>query len=263
MRLLQPISVQGAVIIPGAGEFVYATAQITRNSDGGARLPANVHTKLATTDWAASMDQLQATLPGIRNASLIVCWFGNDLRAGNCQIRPGVDNKAKVTQPLTWYASGLSRAEAYLVSEIDGRAAYGGTSSDQTVFAAIKDLRARGIGVTLTPFILMDVPNANGLPNPYAPASEQPVYPWRGRITCDPAPGVDGSPDQTSAAATQLSAFIGTAQTTDFSITNERVIYGGPNEWSYRRFILHNAYLAKAAGGVDTFLIGTEMRGLA
>ncbi|ODN72443.1 hypothetical protein A6302_00189 [Methylobrevis pamukkalensis] len=37
--------------------------------------------------------------------------------------------------------------------------------------------------------------------------------------------------------------------------------YGG-SEWSYRRMILHYATLCDAAGGVDCFLVGSEMRGL-
>ncbi len=254
--------VQGAVIIPGAGEFVYSTAQVTRDGSGGARLPENVNTKLAATNWAASMDQLQTTLPGIRNASLVVSWFGNDLRAGNCELRPGVEIASKITRPLTWNVAGVSRAEAYVVSTHDGRPAYGGTPSDQTVVAAIKDLKARGIGVGLTPFIMMDIPAENALPDPYTMAPAQPVYPWRGRITCDPAPGVSGSPDKTAEAAAQLAAFIGTAQVSDFSVAGESVRYSGPDEWGYRRFILHHAHLAKAAGGVDTFVIGSELRGL-
>jgi hypothetical protein len=40
------------------------------------------------------------------------------------------------------------------------------------------------------------------------------------------------------------------------------VSYSGPSEWSYSRFILHCAALCKAAGGVDGFVIGSEMRGL-
>ena len=35
-----------------------------------------------------------------------------------------------------------------------------------------------------------------------------------------------------------------------------------PSDWGYRRFILHYAHLAASAGGVDAFLIGTELRGL-
>ncbi|MGE0024616.1 MAG: glycoside hydrolase/phage tail family protein, partial [Hyphomicrobium sp.] len=38
--------------------------------------------------------------------------------------------------------------------------------------------------------------------------------------------------------------------------------YAGPDEWSFRRMELHNAWLAKAAGGVGAFVIGTELRGL-
>ena len=38
--------------------------------------------------------------------------------------------------------------------------------------------------------------------------------------------------------------------------------YTGPDEWKYRRFILHNAALCKLVGGVSAFCIGSEMRGL-
>ena len=44
-------------------------------------------------------------------------------------------------------------------------------------------------------------------PIPRAPGATQPPYPWRGRITCDPAPGLPGSPDGTAAAAAQVAAF--------------------------------------------------------
>jgi hypothetical protein len=40
------------------------------------------------------------------------------------------------------------------------------------------------------------------------------------------------------------------------------VTYSGPNEWSYRRFILHQAALCVAGGGVESFLIGSELIGL-
>ena len=107
----------------------------------------------------------------------------------------------------------------------------------------------------------MDVPSDNTLSDPYSDASSQPPYPWRGRITCDPAPGEAGSPDKTSACATQVAGFVGAAQAGHFAIAGESVSYTGPAEWSFRRFILHYAHLCKAAGGVDAFLIGSEMRG--
>jgi hypothetical protein len=68
--------------------------------------------------------------------------------------------------------------------------------------------------------------------------------------------------DKTAAAATQVTTFFGTATPAHFGIAGSEVTYSGPNEWSYRRFVLHLAKLSVAAGGVDGFVIGSEMRGL-
>jgi hypothetical protein len=111
------------------------------------------------------------------------------------------------------------------------------------------------------PFVMMDIPHGNGLNDPYG-GDEQGAYPWRGMITASKAPGVEGSPDKTSEAADQVADFVGTAEPGDFSLFGDTVVYGGPDEWSYRRFILHYAKLCAAAGGVDAFLIGSELRGL-
>lgn len=249
-------------LIPGAGEFVYATDAIARKAGATVNAAENVHTLQGGSDFDVAIDQLQASLPNCGSVSLVVGWFGTDLRAGECQIRPGVDAADKVTAPLTWQVGGVVRATAHVVSQIEGRGAYGGTPSDATVVGAIQDLHARGLAVTLAPFLFMDVPAGNALPDPYTGAVAQPAYPWRGRITIDPAPQQTGSPDKTAAAATQVAAFLGTAAISDFAILDDQVIYSGPDEWSYRRFILHYAHLAAAAGGVDAFIIGSEMRGL-
>ena len=55
---------------------------------------------------------------------------------------------------------------------------------------------------------MMDIPAGNALPDPWTGAASQPAYPWRGRITCDPAPGQPGSPEGTAAAAAQVDAFL-------------------------------------------------------
>jgi hypothetical protein len=254
--------VRAVTLIPGAGEFVLAQEPVARKLSAASSVAENVHTRQGGTDWAVSLDQLEATLPNVTSVNLIVGWFGTDLRAGSCEIRPGVDAVDKVTEPLVWSVAGVTRGSAHLVSQVDGRAAYGGTPSDETVVAAIQDLKARGYSVTLTPFLFMDVPAGNTLTDPYTGASGQPAYPWRGRITITPAPGQPGSPDKTSAAALQVAAFAGLADVADFAIDGETVTYSGPAEWSYRRFILHYAHLAEAAGGVDAFVIGTEMKGL-
>ncbi len=255
-------SVRGTVLIPGSGEFVYSPTSVARRVGSVQSEPENTHTKQGTTDWEVAVDQLEATLPNARSTSLVVSWFGSDLRAHQCLVRPAVDSADKETVPLQWSVCGLTRGFAPLVSSHAGRPAYGGTPSDQTVVAAIRDLKARGHSVTVTPFVLMDIPFGNDLTNPYTGASSQPAYPWRGRITVSPAPGQPASPDKTVAAATQISAFVGTASPGDFTIAGESVIYTGPAEWTLRRMVLHYAKLAVAAGGVDAFIIGSELRGL-
>ena len=254
--------IRAVAVIPGSGEFAYATEPVTRDGAGGIRVPENVNTRQAATNWAASMEQLAATLPNTKSASLIVSWFGTDLRAGHCEVRPGVERAAKDTRPLRWRVAGQSRATAHIVSQRDGRPAYGGTPSDQTVISALRDLKARGIKPVLTPFVLMDIGDGNGLPDPYSDSGVQPAYPWRGRITVAPAAGRPGSPDKRAEAAAQVARFVGRAAVGDFAVSGEEVRYSGPAEWSLRRLVLHYAHLAKAAGGVDAFVIASELRGL-
>ncbi|WP_088348512.1 MULTISPECIES: glycoside hydrolase/phage tail family protein [Rhodomicrobium] len=256
--------VRGMTLIPAAGEFAYHPGEVRVDAGGGGSYSENRHTTLGPSDFAVSMDQLQATLPNCGAISLFSAWFGSDLRCGACEIKPKVDShdKGEGTTPISWGVAGLTRAAAEAVSTHGVRPAYGGTPSDKTIIAAIADLSARGFDVIFTPFLLMDIPEANGLADPYTGGADQPAFPWRGRITCDPAPGEIGSPDQTSAAQAQIDAFVGTAAPADFSIAGGAVIYSGPDEWSYRRFILHCAELCAAAGGVDAFVIGSEMRGL-
>lgn len=253
--------VRGVVLIPGSGEFVYATTPVAQRFFDADNATENAHTNQGPADLPVALDQLQTTLPGVTSVSLIVSWFGDDLRAGECRLRPGVEQSDKVTTPLQWSVAGLDRASAYLVSRREGRPAYGGTPSDETVVAAIAELRARGLSVTLTPFILMDVAPGNGLADPYG-GGAQAAYPWRGRITVSPAAGQPASPDKSAAAAAQVSAFVGTATAADFHLSGTSVVYTGPAEWSFRRMVLHHAFLAKAAGGVDAFVIGSELRGL-
>jgi hypothetical protein len=74
----------------------------------------------------------------------------------------------------------VTRDDAQLVSSVDGRPAYGGTPSDQSVRDLIAELKARGLKITLYPFLVMDIAAGNTLTNPWTGASPQPDYPWRG-----------------------------------------------------------------------------------
>jgi hypothetical protein len=184
----------------------------------------------------------------------------------HCRIQPRAEVAAKQTSPLVWSVNGVTRSSAVLVStDAEGRPIYGGTPADSGVVQAIQEIKARGLRVTFYPFILMDVPAGNDLPNPYSDhASEvgQPAFPWRGRITLSIAPGMNGSPDGTAAAAGEVAAFFGSAQPDDFAVSGTTVSWTGGEDWGLRRMILHYAHLCQAAGGVDAFLIGSEMRGV-
>ena len=238
---------RAVTLIPGATEFGYETSPVVRVLGPGQSAPENRHVTSAATNVIASLDDLQAMCPNLERVAIVVAWFGNDLRAGNCIVQPRVDNAIKVTSGGTWSVAGLGRGSAAVVSSVDGRPAYGGTPSGDSVRHLIAELKARGLKITLYPFLMMDVPDGNTLTDPWTGASPQPPYPWRGRITCSPAPGVSGSPDGTAVAATQIANF--------FSA-------GGTSGWNYRRMILHYANLAVSCGGVDAFLIGSELKAL-
>jgi GTA TIM-barrel-like domain/Putative phage tail protein len=248
-------------IIPGSTEFGYDTTVVQRQIATGRYEPENAHVSAERTDWSVAIDQLQGAARHLEMASLVVAWFGTDLRCGMCEIKPGVDNADKITKGSTWKVSGVARAAAHEVSVIDGTPAFGGTPSDAAVKRAIADLKARGLKVMFYPFVLMDVAQGNLLPDPYG-GPAQGAYPWRGRITANLAPGRPGTPDQTAAAGAEIASFVGTATPAQFAATTDSVTYSGPAQWSYRRMILHYATLCAAAGGVDAFLIGSELRGL-
>jgi len=163
---------------------------------------------------------------------------------------------------MPWRVAGLDRDAAEFVRYKGGRPVYGATPADDAVIEAIRHLKESGKRVMFYPFILMDQLSGNGLPDPWSDAGNQPRLPWRGRITLNVAPDRQGSPDQTAAADTQVATFFGQARASDFAVNRGTVSYHGPQEWGMRRFILHYAALCKAAGGVASFCIGSEMRGL-
>jgi len=268
-------------LIPGSGEFVYGTDIYTlQNASGsvlnnffpggsftnlagdtlslpsrsGDRISAqnmNMHNQTGKSDFVRSIKQLIAFQPNLDAITLVVGWFGDDLRIGECQIKPMVEYKDRdgVVTPREWNVAGYVRSDADIPQvgrDNEGNPIYGGTPSDDVVIEAIQWLKARGIRVIFYPFTFMHIESGNVLPNPYsdnAATLGQPVFPWRGRITCSPAAGYAGTVDKTAAAATQVGTF--------FTRT-----------WGYNRFIEHYAQLCADAGGVDAFIIGTEMVGM-
>ena len=274
--------VRAVALMPGTGEFALSTEVVAAGAVGGPATlpalpgalmpalsaalgsgrPANVNTGAGATDLAVSLDQLQTELPECRSVLLVVSWFGDDLRCGECAVRPKVENATDAPW-RNWKVCGLARAEAQEVPRLDGRAVYGGTPSDKSVLEAIAALRDAGQDVVFYPFLLMEQLAGNSLPNPWTGGIGQPVLPWRGRITASVAPGQPGTPDRSHQAEIEVDAFFGEAQPHHFSISGGEIAYSGPSDdWGYRRFILHYAWLAKLSGGVDAFCVGSELRGL-
>ena len=214
-------------MIPGSGEFAYATEPVSQTFGIGRSVSENVHTLSGRTDWEVALDQMQEALPNVGAVSLVVSWFGTDLRAGHCEIRPGVESQSKATEPVVW-GWGARRDGRTVVSQKDGRPAYGGTPSDESVIEAIPDLKAAGNARrpdTVHPDGCRGRQRARQSVCTWLKQAE---YPWRGRITVDPAAGVPDSPDKTAAAATQVASFVGTAGPCDFAIVGGEVVYSGP-----------------------------------
>ncbi|WP_062208213.1 glycoside hydrolase/phage tail family protein [Aureimonas sp. AU12] len=264
-EVLRPVGeleegVRAITVIPGATEHGLDPLTVRETlRPGEDRLP-NRNILHAGNDITASLNELTALCPRLERVALVVSWFADDLRAGRASVRPGVEIGAR-RESVAWNVGGTERDGARLVSRSDGGPAYGGTPSDAGVVRAIQMLRARGLKVTHYPFLLMDVPADNALTDPYGEA-RQAAYPWRGRMTLDTAPGRAGSADGTAGARAEIARFVGTARPEHFTVSALGVRYGGPAEWSYRRMVLHQAHLARFAGGVDAFVIGSEMRGL-
>ncbi|SFZ85869.1 Putative phage tail protein [Devosia enhydra] len=240
---LEP-QIRAVTVIPGATEFGYDPSPRVRLLGPGATGNENTHQSASLSDWTLSLDELQALCPNLERVALVVAWFGSDLRAGHCTISPKVEASDRTVTGLGWSVAGLTRGTAPVVSQFAGGPAYGGTPSDQSVRAAIADLRARGLSVTLYPIVLMDIAAGNTLPNPYTGEAGQPAHPWRGRITCDPAPGRAGSPEGSGAVETQIAQLV-----------------GGTGDWGLRRIVRHYASLAGEAGA-DALVIGSELVGL-
>lgn len=266
-EVLRPVGdlhrrIRSVALLPGSTEFGLSPGLVTRAATPGVTQSLNRNMLHGESDLVASLDELQALCPNLEEVAVIVTWFGDDLRAGACTLRPKVADDASDGWSQGWKVSGLTRGEAGLVSMVDGARSYGGTPSDRSVAECIAEIRRRGLRVALYPFLMMDIAPGNALANPYG-GTGQPPFPWRGRITCHPAPGAAGSVDRTATARAQVVAFCGGAAAGNFPVAGGEVGFSGfAGDWGYRRFVLHYAHLAAAAGGVDAFLLGSELRGL-
>ena len=242
--------IAGVHLLPATGEFTYDTIPYSGQRAGAALTPINTFEAPGgtRTDYSYAIDQLRAAHPECGTVAIVCAWFANSLEAATCQIYPATTYPGGAFQQTggvtdSWRVSGLTQSSSGLISLPSSGSgyAYGGTPSDQSLVRCIRDLKARGFRVIFYPFLLM---TAAG-------------YPWRGSIT--------HAPDVTAAAASAVAAFLGSATPSQFTpdTVNLTVAYSGsPTDFTYRRMILHYAWLCAVAGGVNLFLLGSELRGL-
>ena len=247
--------IQALALLPG-GEFAHDTqlqvVQADTNQGQGQNYAANAHVEPGAADWTLSLDNMQSLCPQCQWVALRVPWFGDDLRLGHCQVQPRTETRHRETLPAAsrWQVAGLTRATAPTVPQrADGSPLFPGTPSDASLLRAIADLKARGISILFYPDIVMDAP-ATQAEDPYGRAAP-PRFAWRGEITCHPAPGRPNSADKSAAGEAQLRRFV-----TGRDSSGTRV-----NAWSLETMIVHYAKLCAAAGGVDAFLLGSELMG--
>ncbi len=186
-RKLKPVDIDGMavedmiesmIMIPGSGEFVYDTIVQQKTSgyyvDGqwvasGEAERINQTNTDNKANALVALDQLQETCPNVNWVGLVATWFGNDVDAGACTIRPGVEYASGAfTQPDTWSVAGIGRSSAYLISQdAQGNPVYGGTPSDACILRYLDEMQSRGLNVMFYPMFFMDTENK----------------PWRGRVT--------------------------------------------------------------------------------
>ena len=94
-EVLRPVgevaqNIRAVALIPGSTEFGLSPYLVTREISRGDTEAINRHLLHAATDLTASLDELQSLCPNLEHIALVATWFGNDLRAGACTIRPSV-----------------------------------------------------------------------------------------------------------------------------------------------------------------------------
>lgn len=171
--------INAITIIPGTGEAVYDT--ITQHKiEVQWRLGQAIQTKPSTilnnhsssseTDFVDSIENLLKTFPNLTWVSLVVCWFGDSLQAGLCNIYPASESKDFMTSPNNWSVAGINRENSRTVGrDADGKIRYGGTPTDASILRAVQFLKSKGLKVCIYPMLMMDVDKK----------------PWRGHISAN------------------------------------------------------------------------------
>ena len=168
--------VKSIVMIPGSGEYVYDTkiqekSVITSFGAVISTTKINSHNHYNIANSVYSLNQLQMTCENIEWVSPVICWFGDNLDANKCIIRPAVEFKEKgLKYSEEWKVGKYDRNTAYEITKDDHQnPIYGGSVNDASVIRYLIELKSRKLKIMFNPMFFLDVPQK----------------PWRGRLTCE------------------------------------------------------------------------------
>jgi len=174
--------VKSITMIPGSGEYVYDTKiqykhNLRKINSGRTEyisssqvLNSHNHYKIANS--VHSLNQLQATCQNIKWVAPVVCWFGDNVDAKYCKIRPAIEFRDDYTSySEEWRVGRYDRQSAYSISkDQSGNPQYGGSVNDASIIRYLEEIKSRNLKIMFYPMFLLDV--------------EQ--KPWRGRVTSSP-----------------------------------------------------------------------------
>lgn len=169
--------VESIVIIPGSGEYVYDTkiqSKKLRNTPIFiSPTLINSHNDKNIADSVYSLNQLQNICQNVTWVSPVVCWFGDNLDAAQCLIKPAIEFRDKnIEYSEEWRVGQYTRSDAYeITKDEDHNPLYGGTVNDKSVIRYLRELKNRNLKIMFYPMFFLDVDRK----------------PWRGRVTGDAA----------------------------------------------------------------------------
>ena len=91
--------IRGVALSPGSGEFALDPKPAQHKFPGGGGVFANINNASGRPDILVALDQLDGELPAAGAVSLLVSWFGDDLRCGQCKVQPRIEESGRETKP--------------------------------------------------------------------------------------------------------------------------------------------------------------------
>ena len=229
--------VRAVTLIPGTTEFGYEPDRRAVSGPGSRRRRTAMWRM--RSDVSGRARRFAGRLPESRTRRHGGGMVRNRSARGHCTRCPGSTTR-QTDDRRDWSVDGLRSSRP---SGVDRRVAVPHSAARRPMTASdlIHELKARGLKVTLYPFVMMDIAAGNALPDPWTGAASQPAFSLARTHHL-----------RSGAGPARLSGRHRDGRDADRRFLRRR-------RWIYRRMVLHYASLAATAGGVDAFLIGSEL----